>query len=146
MPRGAVSRNSVSFAYDGASVSCANSWSASTSRSTSPSRSKTRRVHAPVKSRHWASSHAARRSRSIGVSSRVAAEPLPDRSPERAPHAFGRRLQLRLDPGPERLVEQPLRLRFGQDREQRIDARLDRTLAQQLGAEPVNGADVRFLE
>ena len=59
---------------------------------------------APVKSRHCASSHAARRSRSIGVVlARDRAEALPDRSPQRAPHAFGRILQLRLDPRAERL-------------------------------------------
>ena len=43
-------------------------------------------------------------------------------------------------------VVQAAGLRLGEHREQRIDARLDRALAQQLGAEPVNGVDVRFFE
>ncbi len=40
----------------------------------------------------------------------------------------------------------PIGLRVGQDRERRIDARLDRPLAQEIGAEGVDGADVRFFE
>ena len=43
-------------------------------------------------------------------------------------------------------VVQAVRLRLGEHREQRIDARFDRPLAQQLGAEAVDGVDVRFLE
>jgi hypothetical protein len=37
-------------------------------------------------------------------------------------------------------------LRLGEDRKQRIDARFDRPLAQQLGAEAVDRVDVGFLE
>src|SRR6266542_4236098 len=68
------------------------------------------------------------------------------RSPERAPHAFGRIRELRLQPSPKRLVEETFLLCFGQHREQRIDAGFHGTLAQQLGAEAVNRADVRFFE
>ena len=68
------------------------------------------------------------------------------RPPQRSPHAFGRRLENRLEPGVEGLVEQALGLAFGQHAEQRIDPRFDRTLAQQVGAEPVDGADVRLFE
>ena len=49
-------------------------------------------------------------------------------------------------PSRERLVEQPLGVAFGQHLEQRIDRRLDRPLAQQIGAEAVDGADVRLFE
>ena len=67
-------------------------------------------------------------------------------APQRAPHAFGRIGQLLLQPASERLVEQPRRRRLGEDLEQRIDPRFDRALAQQVGAEAVDGADVRLLE
>ena len=74
----------------------------------------------------------------------LAAEGRYDASARRTP---SRRVgQLLLQPAVERLVEEPRRRRFGEHREQRIDARLDRPLAQQLGAEAVDGADVRFLE
>src|ERR1051325_5554673 len=69
----------------------------------------------------------------------------PARSPQRAADACGRVLEARLPPAVERLLEQPLRLPFGEHAEQRIDPRLDRPFAQQIGAETVNGADVRFL-
>ena len=80
------------------------------------------------------------------VFARDGAEALPDGSPQRAAHAFARILELRLDPRAERVLEQALRLRLGQHREQRIDARFDWTLAQQLRAEAVDRADVRFLQ
>ena len=67
-------------------------------------------------------------------------------APQRAAHAFRRVSSMRLEPGGECLVEQPLGLPLGQHAEQRIDARFDRPLAQQVGAEAVNRADVRFLE
>ena len=51
-----------------------------------------------------------------------------------------------LQPGAKRAVVDPVRLLLGQDGEQRIDRRLDRTLAQQIGAEAVDGVDVRFFE
>ena len=44
------------------------------------------------------------------------------------------------------VVEQPLGLALGEHAEDRIDARLDRPLAQQVGAEPVNRADMRLFE
>ena len=97
-----------------------------------------------MKSRHCASSQAARRSRSIGPSSRRRRTPDRRRSARRTPsggfascswiHAPNASSNSRSD------------CRFGQHREQRIDARLDRPLAQQVGAEAVDGADVRFLE
>ena len=65
---------------------------------------------------------------------------------ERAADAFGRIRELLLQPRAERLVEQPLGLRLGEHGEQRIDTRLDRTFAQQVGAEPVNRADVGLFE
>jgi hypothetical protein len=46
----------------------------------------------------------------------------------------------------ERLVEDPVGARLGEHLEQGIDARLDRPFAQQIGAEAVNRADVRFLQ
>ena len=73
----------------------------------------------------------------------VAAE---GRTPQRPAHALGRIRQLLLEPSAERIVEQPRRRRLGEHFEQRIDARLDRPLAQQIGAEAVDGADVRLLE
>ena len=51
-----------------------------------------------------------------------------------------------MQPGAERLGEQPLGARLGQHLEQRIDPRFDRPLAQEVGAEAVDRADVRFLE
>ena len=68
------------------------------------------------------------------------------RASERAPDAGGRRLEARPETSRERLVEQARGLRLGEHHEQRIDARLDRALAQQVGAEAVNGADVRLFE
>jgi hypothetical protein len=44
------------------------------------------------------------------------------------------------------VFEQPLGLGLGEDREKGIDARLDGTFAQQLGAEAMDGADVRLFE
>ena len=67
-------------------------------------------------------------------------------APQRPAHALGRIRQLLLEPSAERIVEQPRRRRLGEHFEQRIDARLDRPLAQQVGAEAVNGADVRFFQ
>jgi len=43
------------------------------------------------------------------------------------------------------LEQRPCRV-FGSDLEARIDARFDRTLAQQVGAEGVDRPDARFLE
>ena len=68
------------------------------------------------------------------------------RPPQRTAHAIGWTLQHFLEPGAERARIDAVRLRLSQHREHRIDARLDRPLAQQLGAKPVDGVDVRFLE
>ena len=68
------------------------------------------------------------------------------RPAQRAPHAFGRVRQHFLQPASEGFIEQPRRGRFGQNFEQRIDTRFDRTFAEQVGAERVNRADVRFFE
>ena len=65
---------------------------------------------------------------------------------QRAAHAFRRIRQLFLQPAAERLVEQPPGRGLGEDLEQRVDPGFDRPLAQQVGAEAVNRADVRFLE
>jgi hypothetical protein len=51
-----------------------------------------------------------------------------------------------VQPGAEHLAEQLVGLRVGQHREGGIDARFDRPLTQQIGAERVDGADVRFFE
>ena len=76
----------------------------------------------------------------------AAAVARPHAPPQRAPHAFGRLLELLVQPRVERLVEQPLGPRLGQHLEQRIDAGFDRPLAQQVGAEAVDRADVRLFE
>jgi hypothetical protein len=68
------------------------------------------------------------------------------RAAQRAADAFGGALQDRLEPDAECLIEQPLGLTLSEHSEQRIDTSLDRTLAQQIGAETVNGTDARFLE
>ena len=51
-----------------------------------------------------------------------------------------------LEPSIERRVEQFARNVLGRDFEHRIDARLDRPLAQQIGAERMNRADTRLFE
>ena len=68
------------------------------------------------------------------------------RPPQRAPHAIGRIREHFLEPAPERLVEESCRRGLGQDFEERIDAGLDGALAEQVGAERVNGANVCFFE
>ena len=70
--------------------------------------------------------------------------PLVRRRARRVPSR--RILQRLLQPRAERAIVETIRLRLGQHGEQRIDARLDRPLAQQLRAEAVNRVDVRFLE
>ena len=76
----------------------------------------------------------------------AAAERRRARPAQRAAQSFGRVLQRLLQPRAERAAVDAVRLRLGEDGEQRIDARFDRPLAQQLGAEAVDGVDVRFLE
>ena len=120
----------------------------STSASMSPSRSNARPRPRRRRSRATARGPTRRGAadRSACLRARVAPKPcqIDRRSARRTPS--GGSCSCAWIQRAERLVEQPLRLRLGQHREQRIDARLDRTLAQQLGAEAVNGADVRFLE
>ena len=55
-------------------------------------------------------------------------------------------LQLRLQPRREGLAEQVFSLTFGEDPKKRIDAGFDWALAQQVGAEAVNRADVCLFE
>ena len=66
--------------------------------------------------------------------------------PQGAAHAFRRIGELLLQPAAERIVEQAGRGGLGQHFEEGIDAGFDRTFSQQIGAEPVDGADVRLLE
>ena len=60
------------------------------------------------------------------------------RSAESPAHAFGRIRQLRLEPCAKRLLEETGGLRVRQHAEQRIDARFDGALAQQLRAESMD--------
>ena len=76
----------------------------------------------------------------------VAAIARPDAAPQGAAHPLGWMLQPIAQPDAERLVEDPFGARLGEHLEQRVDARLDGALAQQVGAEAVNRADVGFLE
>ena len=73
-------------------------------------------------------------------------EPRPAGPPQRAANAFRRIRERILQPAVEGALVQRGRLRVGEDREQRIDPRLDRPLTEQLRAEPMNGVDVRFFE
>ena len=66
---GSVPANSGSPGEETRRVRSANSWRSTSAASISRWRSKSGRVHGPVKSRHCARSQAARRSRSIGPSS-----------------------------------------------------------------------------
>src|SRR5262249_62302010 len=63
-----------------------------------------------------------------------------------APDALTRRCQLPLEPAIEDAREQAARHIVGGHLELRINPRLHRPLAQQLGAECVDGADARDLE
>ena len=76
----------------------------------------------------------------------VLAEAPHGHAPERAPHAFARGVEFALQPVGEGFVEEARGLPFGEHGERRIDARLHGPLAQQVGAEAVDRADVRFLE
>jgi hypothetical protein len=82
--------------------------------------------------------------RPAGVIAGKAAEPAA--AAQCAPCALRRIPQRLLKPRAERPPIDAVGLRLGQHDEQRIDARLHGALAQQLGAEPVNSIDVRFLE
>src|SRR5205807_167862 len=57
-----------------------------------------------------------------------------------------RMIELRLEPAREGAREEHARHVVGRDAEERVHAGFDRPLAQQLGAEGVNGADARGLE
>ena len=74
------------------------------------------------------------------------ASPGPAASPQRAPHPFRGVLERLPKPDRERLVEEATRLRLGEHREQRIDAGFHGTLAQQIRAEAVDGADMRLFQ
>ena len=76
----------------------------------------------------------------------VIVEPPLDGPSQRAPDALRRIGKLLVQPRGKRLLEKPLSLRVRQHRERGIDARLHRALAQQLGAESMDGADLRFFE
>ena len=75
----------------------------------------------------------------------VRSEPGPH-PPQRALHARLGGFELLLDPIAERFVEQPYRRPFAQDLEGGIDPRLDGPLAEEVGAEAVDRAYVRFFE
>ena len=68
------------------------------------------------------------------------------RPTERTPDTLGRVLETFFEPAGKRLIEETLGLPLGEHAEQRVDPCFDGTLAEQVGAEPVNGADVRLLE
>jgi hypothetical protein len=65
---------------------------------------------------------------------------------EKSPHAFRRIGHDVREPGIERAAENGLRLIVGCHREQRIDAGVDRPLAQEIGAQRVDGGDARPLQ
>ena len=115
-------------------------------RPSAASRSNGSRRHAPSKSRHSASSRAARRSRSIGPS--ALSRPSGDHTLRLSArlHARRRILEPLVEPAAKRVGKQALGARLGEHVEQRIHARFDRTFAQQIGAEAVDRADVRFFE
>ncbi len=72
---------------------------------------------------------------------------IPTRGPSQGPpHALARIAQLLLQPGLERQVVETRRLVLREDLKLRVDTRLDRPLAQQVGAEPVDGADTRLFQ
>ena len=76
----------------------------------------------------------------------IAAVARPDAAPQRPPHAVRRMFQVVVQPGTKGLVEDALGARFGENLEQRIDASLHWPLAQEVGAEAMNRADVRFFQ
>src|SRR6266545_2742081 len=76
----------------------------------------------------------------------VAWEERTARPPQRAADAFRWILELFLEPGVERFLEETLRLPLGEHAEERIHARLYGAFAEQVGAKAVNRADVRLFE
>ena len=108
-------------------------------------RSKRSRRHAVWKSRHSARLDAAASSRSVGRSFAPGSpKPPTERRLNARRSPSGGVGQGRLEPGVEGLPENRLGVR--QHLEAGIDLRLHRPLAQQVGAEPVDGADLGFLE
>ena len=75
----------------------------------------------------------------------VAKAPL-DGPTQRTPHTLLRIAELRVEPRRKRFFKDAFRLRVGQHHKRRIDPRFDGPFAQQLGAEAVDGADLRFFE
>ena len=78
----------------------------------------------------------------------VARQPEPGeaRAPKRPLNPLGGIRELLLKPRMKRRIVQPAGLRLGEDGKQRIDARLHGTFAQQVGAETMDGADLRFFQ
>ncbi len=74
------------------------------------------------------------------------AEAAEARTPQRSPDAFRRIRELIFHPAAERFVVQALPLSFGEHCEQRIHERFDGPLAKEVGAEAVDGADLRLFE
>ena len=93
-------------------------------------------------------SQPALRSRSTGPSSFSAPAPNPAKLGRRSERWIpsGGFDELFLKPGMKRGIVQTTSLRLREDRKQRIDARLHGTLPQQIGAETMNGADLRFFQ
>ena len=145
--RPSVSMKRLSRGDVGGAVRSARRWSAAMRRSISPSRSNGGRRHgrrevAPLGQRRGRRGEADRSDRRRPPPPNDGA--LVRRSARRS--AFGRILQRLLEPGAEGARVQPVGLRLGQHGEERIDARLDRPLAEQFRAEAVDGVDVRLLE
>ena len=82
--------------------------------------------------------------RTLGL--RAAPRLAPRQPRQRAPQRFGPRVQLPLKPQIEGSAPQAVGFRLGELFEVRIDARFHRTLAQDLRAEAVDGADGRFFQ
>ena len=138
----------LSRAESGDAVRAAKAWSAATRRSISAARSNGGRRHGCGKSRHSASVRPAPR-RPIDRSAAVAAAA----ETTARSSAAARGACLRTAPSSASCSQarngarvEAIGLRLGQDGEQRIDARLDGPFAKELGAEAVNGVDVRFFE
>src|SRR5439155_4153491 len=67
-------------------------------------------------------------------------------APQDTAHAGSRARELGLEPASEGALEERARDVVGRHFEARIDSGLDRHLAQQIGAEGMDGADPRFFE
>ena len=80
------------------------------------------------------------------VAIRLSAETAEARTAQRALDAFGWIGELLFQPPVKGFIVHTRRLCLGQHCEQRIDARFDRPLAEEIGAKTVNGADLRLFE